>query len=93
METPLEEQFLSVKGQPILSLAEFQRYAYGLPEEVAAPETLTRWAGGEEMEPSQLLHCLQREATEAAASSDESLEVVRLAIERLERLFPKGSTA
>jgi hypothetical protein len=88
METPLDEQFLSVKGQPILSLAEFQRYAYGLPEEVGAPETLTRWAGGEEMEPSRLLQCLQEEATEAASSSDESLEVVRLAIERLQSMFP-----
>ena len=49
METPLEEQFLYVDGRPVLSLAEFQRYAYGLPEEVAAPELLARWAGGEEV--------------------------------------------
>jgi hypothetical protein len=91
METPLEEQFLFVKGKPILSLAEFQRYAYGLPEEAVAPETLTRWAGGEEVEPSQLLRCLWGEATEAAASSDSSLEVVRSALERLESMFPEVS--
>ena len=89
METPLEEQFLYVDGRPVMSLAEFQRYAYGLPEEVAAPEFLARWAGGEEVELGQLLLCLRGEASEAASSSDASLEVLRLTIERLEGMFPE----
>ncbi len=90
MEKPLEEQFLCIEGRPILSLAEFQRYAYGLPEDVAAPVLLTRWAGGEDVGLEQLLQCLRGEATEAAASSDSSLEVVRLTLERLEDVFPQA---
>lgn len=90
MDRPLEEQFLFVDSQPVLSLAEFQQYAYGLPEDAAAPETLTQWAGGAEMGLDQLLECLRGEATRAASSSDGSLEVVRLALERLERLFPEA---
>jgi hypothetical protein len=85
---PLEDQFLCVRRTPILSLAEFQRYAYGLPESAVPPEALSRWATGEEIEPAHLLRCLEGEATGAAASSDESLEVVRLASERLKRAFP-----
>jgi hypothetical protein len=90
MGTPLEEQFLCVDGRPVLSLAEFQRYAYGLPEEVAAPALLSRWAGGGEVGLDQLLLCLRGEATAAASSSDASLEVVRSAIERLEGMFPEA---
>jgi hypothetical protein len=90
MDAPLEEKFLCAKGQPVLSLAEFQRYAYGLPEEVAAPATLAKWAGGEDIDPSQLLRCFQGEAKEAASSSDSSLEVVRTAIERLQKMFPEA---
>jgi hypothetical protein len=89
METPLEEQFLYVEGQPVLSLAEFQRYAYGLPEEAIAPELLARWAAGSEVEPEQLRECFRGEAATSAASSDASLEIVRLAIERLQRIFPE----
>lgn len=89
METPLEEQFLYVDDQPILSLAEFQRYAYGLPEEAVAPELLARWAGGDDIGPEPLLDCLRGEATASAASSDASLEVVRSAIERLQSIFPE----
>ncbi len=85
---PLEEQFLYVRGEQILSLAEFQRFAYGLPEDAVPPEILTRWATGEAFEPSELLRCLETEAIGVAASSDESLEVVRLASERLKGAFP-----
>jgi hypothetical protein len=86
MNASLEEQFLYIEGHPVLSLAEFQRYAYGLPEQVAAPATLTKWAGGEDIGLSQLLRCFEGEAEEAAASRDSSLEVVRTAIERLQRI-------
>lgn len=88
MDRPLEEQFLYVKQEPVLSLAEFQRFAYGLPEDAAPSEVLTGWATGEEIEPLNLLRCLEGEAAGPAASSDESLEVVRLASERLKRAFP-----
>lgn len=92
MAKPLEEQFLCVRGERVLTLAEFQRFAYGLPEDAVSPELLTRWATGEDIEPSELLRCLETEATGAAASSDESLEVVRLASERLKRAFPETLT-
>ena len=92
MEKPLEEQFLYVKKQPVLSLAEFQRYAYGLPEDAVAPELLTRWAGGSEIEPEELSECLRGEATVSAASSDAALEVVRVAIERLQKIYPNEAS-
>lgn len=89
MAKPLEEQFLCVRGERILSLAEFQRFAYGLPESAVAPELLTRWVTGEDIEPAQLLGCLETDAIDAATSSDESLEVVRAASERLRKAFPE----
>jgi len=89
MNAPLDEKYLYADGQPILSLAEFQRYAYGLPEEVAAPPALARWAAGGDMDPAELLRCFEGEAKEAAASSDSSLEVVRTAIERLQSMLPE----
>jgi len=92
MAKPLEEQFLYVRREQILSLAEFQRFAYGLPEDAVPPELLTRWATGEDIEPLELLRCLETEAIGAAASSDESLEVVRLASERLKGAFPDTAT-
>jgi hypothetical protein len=92
MVKPLEEQFLYVRHEPILSLAEFQRLAYGLPEDAVPPALLTRWATGERVEPLELLRCLETETIGAAASSDESLEIVRLASERLKRAFPDAVT-
>jgi hypothetical protein len=89
MDGSLEQQYLYVRTVPVLSLAEFQRFAYGLPEDATSPELLTGWATGDDIEPTQLLRCLEGEATEAAASSDESLEVVRLGLERLKRAFPE----
>lgn len=92
MDAPFEKKFLFADGEPILSLAEFQRFAYGLPEDAVPPEVLTRWVAGEEFEPSRLLACFEEEATEVAASSDESLEVLRLAGERLRRAFPNSAS-
>lgn len=86
MNRPLEQRWLSVEDRPLLSLAEFQSYAYGLPEAAVVPSTLTRWVAGEPVEFADLLQCFRGEAAEAAASSDESLEVVRLARERLEAM-------
>jgi hypothetical protein len=91
MDAPLEKKFLFAEGQPILSLAEFQRFAYGLPEDAVPPEVLTRWVAGEEFEPSRLLACFEEEAAEVAASSDESLEVLRQAVDRLKRAFPNAA--
>jgi hypothetical protein len=90
VNAPLDKKYLYADGQPVLSLAEFQRYAYELPEEVAAPATLTRWAVGEDIDSAVLLHCFEGEARESAASSDGSLEVVRAAIERLQKILPPG---
>ena len=47
MNLPLEQRYLYVQDQPVLSLAEFQSYAYGLPETAVVPDTLTRWVAGE----------------------------------------------
>jgi hypothetical protein len=88
MNLPLEQRYLYVQDQPVLSLAEFQSYAYGLPETAVVPGTLTRWVAGEPVEPADLLQCFRGEAAEAASSSDESLEIVRLALERLEAISP-----
>jgi hypothetical protein len=87
MNLPLEQRYLYVKDQAVLSLAEFQAYTYGLAETAVVPDTLTRWVAGESVELADLLECLRGEAAEAASSSDESLEIVRLAIARLEALF------
>lgn len=76
-----------VQDQPVLSLAEFQSYTYGLPETAIVPGTMTRWVAGEPVELADLLECFRGEAAEVAASSDESLEIVRLALERLEAMF------
>ncbi|HTA98170.1 MAG TPA: hypothetical protein VK730_11075 [Solirubrobacteraceae bacterium] len=86
MNLPLEQQYLYVQDQAVLSLAEFQSYTYGLPETAIVPGTLTRWVAGEPVDLDDLLECFRGEAAEAASSSDESLEIVRLAIERLEAL-------
>jgi len=88
MNSPLEQRYLYVQDQPVLSLAEFQSYAYGLPEAAIVPGTLTRWVSGEPVELGDLVECFRGEAAEAASSSDESLEIVRLAVERLGALFP-----
>jgi hypothetical protein len=91
MNRALEEQFLFVDGEPVLSLAEFQQYAYGIAEDAVAPKLLTQWAGGAEVGLDQLLECLRGEATQAVSSNDGSLEVLRSALERLERLFPEAA--
>jgi hypothetical protein len=88
MNLPLEQRYLYIQDQPVLSLAEFQSYGYGLAETAVVPGTLTRWVAGDPVELADLLECFRGEAAEAASSSDESLEIVRLAIERLEALFP-----
>ena len=91
MHLPLEQQYLYVQDQPVLSLAEFQSYTYGLPETAIAPGILTRWVAGEPTELADLLECFRGEAAEAASSSDESLEIVRLALERLEAVSPQAT--
>jgi hypothetical protein len=82
---------LCIDGKPILSLGEFQSYAYGLPEDAVPPGTLTRWMAGDAPTVDELLACLNHEAAAAASGSDEALEIVRLAVERIAALFPHGS--
>jgi hypothetical protein len=84
--------YLYFQDQPILSLKEFDSYVYGLPEDAVSPITLSRWAFGEPIELSELLDCLRNDAVVAAGDSDESLQIVRLALERLEALFPDELT-
>jgi hypothetical protein len=81
-------QSLCVGGKPILSLAEFQTYTYGLSEDAVPPKTLTRWIAGDAPSADELLTCLHGEAAAAASDSDEALEIVRLAIERTNAQFP-----
>lgn len=83
-----ENTYLYVRGEPVLSMAEFDDYVYALPEDAVPPETVTRWAFGQAVEPGELLTCLRNEATNAAGKSDQALEIVRAALERLERYFP-----
>ena len=73
----------------MLALAEFQSYTYGLPEEATPPDLMTRWVAGEDVTAPELLICLRGEAADAASGSDEALHIVRLAIERVTRLFPE----
>lgn len=89
MRADLTRQYLYSGGEPILSMAEFQSYAYGLPEGEETPETLFRWSMGEAIAPRELAQCLHREGTAAASSSDESLEIVRRALDRLRAAFPR----
>lgn len=84
-------RLLCIDGHPILSSAEFQSYTYGLSEDAVPPATLTRWVAGETLTAEELLACLHGEATSTAADSDEALEIVRLAIERMTAAFPHGS--
>jgi len=74
-------------------MAEFEDYVYALPEDAVPPATLTRWAFGEPVEPRELLTCLQDEASFAAGESDEALEIIRAAAERLKRAFPHEARA
>jgi hypothetical protein len=91
MNLALEQRYLYVQDQPVLSLAEFQSYAYGLPETAVVPGSLTRWVAGEPGDVADLLQCFRGEAAEAASSSDESLEIVRVALERLEAVSPQAT--
>ena len=84
-------RFLCIDGKPILSLAEFQSYTYGLAEDAVPPLTLTRWMAGDALRADELLDCLHGEARAAAGDSDEALEIVRLAIERMNAVLPPGS--
>lgn len=84
-------RFLCIEGKPILSFAEFESYAYGLSEDAVPPQTLTRWMTGDALSADELLDCLHGEAVAAASDSDEALEIVRLAIERTNALFPPRS--
>lgn len=71
-------------------MAEFDDYVYAVPEDAVPPTTLTQWAlDGRVLEPQELLECLRNEATTAAGASDEALEVVRAAVQRLEQAFPE----
>lgn len=91
MRNDLTRRYLFSGGEPILSLAEFQSYAYGLPEGTEAPAILSGWAAGQDIAPTELLRCFRNEGTAVAASSDESLEIARLALERLQTAFPGHS--
>jgi hypothetical protein len=84
----IEDRFLYVDGEPVLSLAEFQSYAYGLPEDSVPPPVMTRWMAGDDLSAEELFACLRGDATDAGSGSDESLQIVRLGLERMARLFP-----
>ncbi len=88
MGRPAAHEYLYIRDQPVLSLAEFESYVYGIAENAVPPRTLVRWMNGEQLEVDELLECLRGEAAEAAGTSDEALVIVRVALERLQRLFP-----
>lgn len=88
MSDSIEDRFLYADGKPVLSLAEFQSYAYGLPEDSVPPPAMTRWIAGDDLSAEELLACLRGDATVAASGNDEALQIVRLALERMARLFP-----
>ena len=93
MRRPLAHEYLSVGGEPVMSVAELESYVYSIPEDAVPPPTLVRWMNGEQLEVDELRECLQGEAVEAAGSSDEALLVLRVTLERLQQLFPDGSAA
>jgi hypothetical protein len=86
------EQFLTSRGQPILSLAEFDDYVYGLPEEAVPPALFNTWLTNRDVELTELRDCLQGPALEAAGESREARKIVHLALERLRSLFPAEVT-
>jgi hypothetical protein len=88
LSTDLSSQYLFAGDHPILSVAEAQSYLYGLPEDAVPPTAFTQWVVSGKADPDELARCLAGEAREAAASSDESLEILRLAQERLRAAFP-----
>jgi hypothetical protein len=88
-ELPLERHYLHVSGQPVLSLLEYQAYAYGIPEDAVVPDTMLRWLVEGEADAAELANCLRGDATRAAGVSDEALEIVRTALERLQPLLPE----
>lgn len=88
----IEERFLYVEGEPVLSLAEFQTYAYGHREGSVPPPMMTRWMAGDDLSAEELVACLREDATHAASGDDEALQIVRLALERMARLFPQAKT-
>lgn len=88
MERASNPRYLYVRGHPVLSTEEFAHYAYGVPEDAIPPPLITQWASGREVQLDELLQCLRSDALDAAGDSDEALETVRLALERLKALFP-----
>lgn len=88
MHRPGAHEYLYVRGEPVLSLAEFESYVYAIPEDAVPPPTLVRWMNGEQLGVDELLACLRGDAVDAAGSSDEALVIVRVALERMQRLFP-----
>lgn len=88
IERPANREYLYVRGRPVLSMDEFASYAYGIPEDAVPPPLITRWAYGEEVALDELLQCLRSDALDAAGDSDQALEAVRLALERLKAMFP-----
>lgn len=83
----IEDRFLYVEGKPVLSLAEFQSYAYGTS---VPPPVMTHWIAGDDLSAEELFACLRGDATDAASGNDEALQIVRLALERMARLFPQA---
>jgi hypothetical protein len=85
----LSAQPLCVREQPVLSVAEFATYVYGLPEDVAVPQLMTRWLADGQADLVDLRSCLRGPAAEAACGDDAAHEIVRIALARLEALFPE----
>ena len=84
-----QEPYLSAREGPVLSRDEIQAYLYGISEADVPPTLITRWVAGEQFDAVALLDCFRGDARRAVASHDESLGIVRLAVERLEALVAR----
>jgi hypothetical protein len=91
----LSQIFNNVRGVPVASLAELQRFAYAVPEDLLPPSVLTRFAAGEEVALDELYLGVTESGPrvlETSADKDEGLEALMTIRGRLEAAFPELGT-
>ncbi len=77
-----------MQGQLVATGRDIERYAYSVPED-SSPPSLRALLEDPELTPERLYRTVTTDVAEAAGSSDEALEVVRVMTERIRRAFPQ----
>jgi hypothetical protein len=78
---------LEVRGQPIFSYGEFTELMRGLSEDGPSIEALAAWLNGEDVPPEDIHEALDI-GCRVRARSDRARELIEMACNRLEELFP-----